>query len=240
MTPLAGRTALVTGASRGIGRAIADLLEREGAVVVRVARTTSGESPSEALRQSGGHDRRVELKCDVTLESEVRRLADTVLGTVGAPDILVNNAGAFLLKPVAETTVEEFHRQLDVNVVGGFLVLRAFLPAMVERGGHIVTIGSVADHIAFPGNAAYGASKFGLRGLHDALRVEYAGKGLRMTLISPGPTDTSLWDPVNPERHADLPDRAGMLQATDVAEAVLFAVTRPERANVELLYLMPS
>jgi len=240
MTALTGRTALVTGASRGIGRAVADLFEREGAVVVRVARTTSGESPSEVLRKSGGYDRRVELKCDVTLESEVRRLADTVLGTVGAPDVLVNNAGAFLLKPVSETTAEEFHHQLDVNVVGGFLVLRAFLPAMVERGGHIVTIGSVADHIAFPGNAAYGASKYGLRGLHHALRVEYAGTGLRMTLISPGPTDTSLWDPVNPERRADVPDRAGMLQATDVAEAVLFAVTRPERATVELLRLMPS
>jgi NADP-dependent 3-hydroxy acid dehydrogenase YdfG len=125
-------------------------------------------------------------------------------------------------------------------VVGGFLVLRAFLPAMVERGGHVVTIGSVADHIAFPGNAAYGASKYGLRGLHEALRAEYAGRGLRMTLISPGPTDTSLWDPVNPERRDDVPDRAGMLQATDVAEAVLFAVTRPERANVELIHLMPS
>jgi NAD(P)-dependent dehydrogenase (short-subunit alcohol dehydrogenase family) len=240
MTPLAGKTALVTGASRGIGRAIADLFEREGAVVVRVARTTSGESPAEAARKSGGRDRRVEIKCDVTLESDVRRLADTVLGTVGAPDVLVNNAGAFLLKPAAETTAEEFRQQLDVNVIGGFLVLRAFLPAMAQRGGHVVTIGSVADHVAFPGNAAYGASKFGLRGLHEALRVEFAGQGLRMTLISPGPTDTSLWDPVNSAHLHDVPERAGMLQATDVAEAVLFAVTRPERANVELLHLMPS
>jgi NADP-dependent 3-hydroxy acid dehydrogenase YdfG len=240
MTALAGKTALVTGASRGIGRAIADLFEQEGAIVVRVARTTTGESATEARRKSGGHDRRIEIKCDITLESDVRRLADTVLGTVGAPDVLVNNAGAFLLKPAAETTAEEFQHQLDVNVMGGFLVLKAFLPAMTERGGHIVTIGSVADHVAFPGNAAYGASKYGLRGLHEALRAECAGKALRMTLISPGPTDTSLWDPVNPERRHDVPDRAGMLQATDVAEAVLFVVTRPERANVELLHLMPS
>jgi NAD(P)-dependent dehydrogenase (short-subunit alcohol dehydrogenase family) len=240
MTQLAGKTALVTGASRGIGRAIADLFESEGAVVVRVARTAADESPRDALRKSGGHDRRIELKCDITLESDVRRLAETVLGTVGAPDVLVSNAGAFLLKPAAETSAEEFHHQLDVNVVGGFLILRAFLPAMLERGGHVVTVGSVADHIGFPGNVAYGASKYGLRGLHEALRAEYAGKGVRMTLISPGPTDTSLWDPVNPERRDDVPDRAGMLQANDVAEAVLFVVTRPERANVELLYLMPS
>lgn len=240
MTLLAGKTALVTGASRGIGRAIADLLEREGALVVRIARTTTGESPLEAMRKSGGRDRRVELKCDITLESDVRRLAETVLGTVGPPDVLVNNAGAFLLKPAADTTAEEFRHQLDVNVLGGFLVLQAFLPAMLERGGHIVTVGSVADHVGFPGNVAYGASKYGLRGLHEALRAEYGGKGIRMTLISPGPTDTSLWDPVNPDRRDDLPDRTGMLQATDVAEAVLFAVTRPERANVELIYLMPA
>lgn len=240
MTLLAGRTVLVTGASRGIGRAIADLFEREGALVVRVARTVSGETPLEGIRKSGGRDRRVELRADVTLESDVQRLAETVLGTLGAPDVLVNNAGAFLLKPVADTTAEEFRHQLDVNIVGSFLMLRAFLPAMAERGGHVVTIGSVADHVGFPGNAAYGASKYGLRGLHEALKAEYAGKGIRLTLISPGPTDTSLWDPVNPARRDDLPDRAGMLQPTDVADAVLFTVTRPERANVELLRLMPS
>jgi NADP-dependent 3-hydroxy acid dehydrogenase YdfG len=207
MTALAGRTALVTGASRGIGRAIADLFEREGALVVRVARTVTAERPLDAL---------------------------------GPPDVLVNNAGTFLLKPAADTSAEEFRRQVDVNLVGGFLVLKALLPAMAERGGHVVTIGSVADHLGFPGNVAYGASKYGLRGLHESLRAEYAGQGVRMTLISPGPTDTTLWDPVDPDRRDDLPNRAGMLQPDDVAETVLFAVTRPDRANVELLHLMPS
>jgi NAD(P)-dependent dehydrogenase (short-subunit alcohol dehydrogenase family) len=240
MTALAGRTALVTGASRGIGRAIADLFEREGALVVRVARTVTAERPLDALRQSGGRDRRVELKCDVTLETDVQRMAETVLGTIGPPDVLVNNAGTFLLKPAADTSAEEFRRQVDVNLVGGFLVLKALLPAMAERGGHVVTIGSVADHLGFPGNVAYGASKYGLRGLHESLRAEYAGQGVRMTLISPGPTDTTLWDPVDPDRRDDLPNRAGMLQPDDVAETVLFAVTRPDRANVELLHLMPS
>jgi NAD(P)-dependent dehydrogenase (short-subunit alcohol dehydrogenase family) len=240
MTLLAGKTALVTGASRGIGRAIADAFEREGALVVRVARTVTGESPLDALRKSGGRDRRVELRCDVTLEGDVRRLVETVLGTIGAPDVLVNNAGTFLLKPAADTSAEEFRQQVDVNLVGGFLVLKAFLPAMAERGGHVVTIGSVADHLGFPGNVAYGASKYGLRGLHEALRAEYAGQGIRMTLISPGPTDTTLWDPVDPDRRDDVPSRAGMLQPSDVAEAVLFAVTRSDRANVELLHLMPA
>jgi len=146
-----------------------------------------------------------------------------------------------VLKPLAETTAEEFRRQVEVNLVGAFLVARAMVPPMARReAGHVVTIGSIADHRAFAGNAGYAASKFGLRGLHETLRAEFAGSGLRFTLISPGPTDTTLWDPVEPDRRDDLPSRARMLQAGDVADAVRFAVTRPPRANVELLRLMPT
>ena len=242
MSALEGRTALVTGASRGIGLAIADALEADGALVVRVARGVAPRDSEVALlRPTGGVDRRIELRCDVTLEHEVQRLTETVRETIGAPDILVNNAGAFVLKPLAETTAEEFRRQVEVNLVGAFLVARAMVPPMARReAGHVVTIGSIADHRAFAGNAGYAASKFGLRGLHETLRAEFAGSGLRFTLISPGPTDTTLWDPVEPDRRDDLPSRARMLQAGDVADAVRFAVTRPPRANVELLRLMPT
>ncbi|MDH3497602.1 MAG: SDR family oxidoreductase [Gemmatimonadota bacterium] len=239
MSALAGKVALVTGASRGIGAAVADALEAAGALAVRISRTAAGDTPLAAIRRSGGADRRIELRCDVSLEHEVHRVAETMLGTVGAPDLLVHSAGAFLLKPLESTSAEEFRRQLDVNLTGAFLVLRAFVPAMAKRGGHVITIGSIADHVAFPGNAAYGASKHGLRGLHEVLRAEYEGSGLRFTLLSPGATDTSLWDPIDPDRRDDLPDRAGMLQASDVAEAVLFAATRSRRAHVELLRLMP-
>jgi NAD(P)-dependent dehydrogenase (short-subunit alcohol dehydrogenase family) len=235
VTPLGSKAAVVTGASRGIGRAVAEALEGAGALVVRLARSVSDERPLDGLRRTDGVDRRVEIRCDVTLERDVRRAADTILATIGAPDILVNNAGGFLLKPAADTSVAEFQQQLEVNLLGAFLVLRTFLPAMTERGGHVVTIGSIADHTALPGNAAYAASKFGLRGLHETLRAEYQGKGLRFTLISPGATDTSLWDPIDPDRRPDLPDRAAMLQPTDVADAVLFAVTRREGVNVEMM-----
>jgi NADP-dependent 3-hydroxy acid dehydrogenase YdfG len=242
VSALEGRTALVTGASRGIGLAIADALEADGALVVRVARSVaSRDSEVGLLRRTGGVDRRIELRCDVTLEHEVQRLAETVRETIGAPDILVNNAGSFLLKPVTHTTAEEFRQQLEVNLVGAFLVARALLPPMAARGGgHVVTLGSVADHQAFPGNAAYAASKYGLRGLHQTLRAEFAESRIRFTLISPGPTDTTLWDPIDPDRRDDLPSRDRMLQADDVAEAVRFAVTRPPRMTVELMRVMPT
>ena len=124
--------------------------------------------------------------------------------------------------------------------VGAFLVANAFAGELVDRGGHLVTVGSVADHAAFPGNAAYAASKYGLRGLHEVMTAEYAPRGLRTTLISPGATDTAAWDSVDPDRHEDLPDRAGMLRPEDVADAVLFAVSRPPHANVDLMWLNPT
>lgn len=215
MTRLAGRRAIVTGASRGIGRAVAEALEAEGAEVVRVARS---------------------LGCDCTRPDDVAALADRV----GTPDVLVNNAGAFLLKPLADTSPEEFRLQLEANTLGPFLMLRAFLPRMVAAGrGHVITVGSIADDLGLPGNAAYGASKWGLRGLHEVARAEAAGSGVRFTLVSPGPTDTALWDAVDPDTRDDLPDRAAMMRADDVADAVRFVATRPAGANVDVLRINP-
>lgn len=239
MSALEGISAVVTGASRGIGAAVADALETAGALAVRLSRSAATDTPLAAIRRSRGVDRRIELRCDISRESDVQRVAEMVLGTLGAPDVLVHCAGTFLLKPLESTSAEDFRTQLDVNLTGAFLVLRAFVPAMAKRGGHVLTIGSIADHVAFPGNTAYGASKWGLRGLHEVLRAEYEGSGVRFTLLSPGATDTSLWDPIDPDRRDDLPDRAAMLQASDVADAVLFAATRSPRAHVELLRLMP-
>jgi NADP-dependent 3-hydroxy acid dehydrogenase YdfG len=112
---------------------------------------------------------------------------------------------------------------------------------MVGRGsGHFVTIGSIADHAAYPGNSAYAASKHGLRGLHEVLRAELAGSGIRATLVSPGSVNTDMWNPVNPDAKQGFVRRADMLRAEDVAEAVLFAVTRPARVDVTEIRLMPG
>lgn len=225
---------MVTGASRGIGAAIAEALAGEGARVVRLARSLGRGG------QGGRGGPVVDYRCDVTDADRVAAVRDGVLAEVGVPDILVNNAGTFLLKPFAETTPAEFRGQLEVNVTGVFLVARAFIPAMGERGrGDVVTVGSVSDHVAYAGNAAYGASKWAARGLHEVLAAELADSALRLTLVSPGPTNTDLWDPVAPDTRDDVPDRATMLRPRDVAEAVRWVVTRPVGVSVPLLRIMP-
>lgn len=223
--------AVVTGASRGIGAAIADALLGEGATVVRLARSLTDRTEG----------RRLDLPCDVTDQDQVAGAAGRVRDSVGTPDLLVNNAGSFLLAPFDATELADFDNQVNIGVRGPFLVLRAFLPAMrAAHRGLVVTIGSIADHVGLPGNAAYGAAKFAVRGLHEALVAESQGSGLRFTLVSPGPTDTAAWDPVDPDRRPGFTPRARMLRPADVAEAVTFIATRPPHVHVDWLRLGPA
>jgi NAD(P)-dependent dehydrogenase (short-subunit alcohol dehydrogenase family) len=228
---VAGRVALVTGASRGIGAATAEALAREGATVIRVART---------LRE-GAHGRVQDIPCDLTDETQVDRLAARVIDQHGAPDVVVSNAGAFLLRPLESTSATELELQLATNIKAPFAVAKGFLPAMRNAGrGTFITVGSVADHIGFPENAAYAASKYGLRGLHETLLAEYKDSGVRLTLVSPGATDTAVWDPFNPDQRKGFMPRAGMLRPADVAEAILFVANRPAHVQIDWLRLGPS
>lgn len=231
MSPLTGRCAVVTGASRGIGYAVAEALHRAGAAVVRAARSLV----------PGEQDRRIDVRCDITRAADVEALTVATRAAFGVPDFVVNGAGSFLLKPLEAIQPEEFAAQLAAGLQGAFHVARAFLPSMRERGsGRLVTLGSVADHRAFPENAAYGAAKFGLRGLHEALREEFRGSGVLCTLVSPGPTDTAAWDPVDPDHRPGFVPRAAMLRPEDVAEAVLWVATRPDRVDIEWIRLGPA
>jgi NADP-dependent 3-hydroxy acid dehydrogenase YdfG len=233
--PLAGRTALVTGASRGIGRATAEALSAAGASVVLVAR---GADALDAAAAACGPRARA-IPADVADPGQAARLVEQVLAGLGAPpDVLVNNAGVFSLHPVHDTSLDDFAATVGVNLIAPFHLLRAFLPAWRARGhGHVVTVGSVADRHPFPDNGAYAASKFGARALHEVVRAETQGTGVRCTLVSPGPVDTPLWDPLQPETREGFPTREAMLRAADVADAIVFAVTRPPHVNVDELRL---
>lgn len=230
------RTALVTGASRGIGRATADRLATLGVLVAALAR--SGDALAELARAHP--DGRVlplvaDLR-DVDATGRALNLARSAFG--GAPDLLVNNVGVFVVAPAHETDVDAFTALLDANLAAPFRLVRAMLPEMRARGaGHLVTIGSVADRNTFPGNAAYAASKYGLRALHEVLRAECRGTGVRCTLVSPGPVDTPLWDPLDPDHREGFTPRAAMLAADDVADAIIYAATRRPEVNVDELRL---
>ncbi len=228
------RLALVTGASRGIGRAISNVLLQAGARVVCLARTFE-------QRVITAQGRETDIRCDVTDPTAVDRVLTWVRAEQGLPDIVVNNAGVFLVKSVGDTTPAEFGAVLAANLSAPFFVARALVPDLVRRGsGDLVTIGSIADHVTFPDSTAYAASKFGVRGLHQALAAELAGSGVRTTLVSPGPVDTEMWDPIDPDSRAGFMRRRDMLRAEDVAHAVLFAVTQPPGVDISEIRIMPS
>ena len=221
----------MTGASRGIGLAVAEALHATGMHVVRLARSLRNRTS----------ERMTDIAGDVTKPADVKSAVDQVVGALGVPDIVVNNAGIFLIKPLAETRLEDFTDTLTTNLTSAFLLAHAIVPKMVQRGsGHLVTIGSISDYIGFPGSTAYAASKFGLRGMHEVIRAETARSGVRTTLVSPGPVDTDIWDPVDPDSKPGFTKRKDMMRAEDIAAAVVYAVTQPEHVTITEIRLLPT
>jgi 3-oxoacyl-[acyl-carrier protein] reductase len=232
------KTALVTGGSRGIGLAIARALVREG---VRVALIARGAEELEARAKELGSGT-IAVAADVSISSEVERAIRQVRDAFGdVPDLLINNAGIFNPKPLHELTPDEFERMMKINLIAPFFVLRALLPAWRERGkGHVITIGSIADRSIFADNGAYSASKFGIRAMHEVLRAETKSTGVRTTLISPSATDTPIWETVTLAPGNRFPPRDKMLGADAVADAVVWAATRPANVNVDELRITAS
>jgi len=227
---LAGQMAVVTGASRGIGAAVADLLRSEGAMVVRTARRLPDPAPA---GEAG-------ITADLATDEGLDAFVGAVLA-IGVPDLVVSNAGGFALGPLESTPGSVLDELYRINLRAPYELARRLLAPMRERGsGRHVLIGSVADHVAMAGNAAYAATKFGARGLHEVLREEYRGSGVLCSLVSPGPVDTPLWDPVDPDSRSDLPSRASMLRPADVAEAVRWIATRPRHVDVGVIQLGPA
>lgn len=235
---LNGRSALVTGASGGIGAAVSRRLVEAGAHVWMVAR---GQARLEAAAQAAGG---TPLQADLARQEgrdAVGRAVQEAVGADGAVDILVNAAGSFDLAPVSTTDPDMFDRMLDGNLRAPFLAIRALLPAMLSAGrGTVVTIGSIAGRHAFPHNGAYSAAKFGIRGLHAVLDQELHGTGVRATLLEPAATDTAIWDDIDRDANPGLPPREAMLSPDRVADAVHYIVTRPPEIRIPVFAVQRS
>lgn len=226
---LAGRRIVLTGATGGIGRAVAQRLARSGAELLLIGRR------AQVLEALASDLRALAVAGDLTDGSFIAGIPTRVAELWGAaPDVLINNAGAFELAPFGSTDPATFENLLAVNLRVPFELARMWLPEMIERrSGHIVNVGSIAGRIAFAGNAAYSASKFGLRGLHEVLVEELHGTGVRATWVEPSAVNTPLWDRFEPDSRPDLPSREHMLVPEAVAEAVHFAVSRRDDVTIE-------
>jgi NAD(P)-dependent dehydrogenase (short-subunit alcohol dehydrogenase family) len=199
--PLAGKLALITGASKGLGKAMALALAAAGARLILVSRDRARlELTADAICQRGGQ---ADLfKTDVTDETQVRDLERRVLQEIGPVQILINNAGVNNRKPITDFTLAEWRNVLDTNLTSAFLVCRSFVPPMRERGyGRIINMTSIMSHVALPGRTAYAASKTALLGFTRALALELAPDKITVNGISPGPIATEMNLPIlqNPE-----------------------------------------
>lgn len=229
---LKGTTALVTGASSGLGRAISVALADKGACVGLLARSEDklAEVKGE-IESSGG--RAVALPADVTKPDEIADAVERLVRGVDGLDILVNNAGLGIFKPVAEMSIEEWDKHINVMLRGAFVVTHASLPHMFERErGHIVNISSLWAKRFCATCAAYTAAKFGVRGFSDSLREECRCHNVKVTNVMPGTVDTPFFDKSNWQAdlsHALLPE--------DVGSVIVGLLEMPDRAVVEEVVL---
>jgi NADP-dependent 3-hydroxy acid dehydrogenase YdfG len=234
---LHGKVALVTGASRGIGRATARLLAGHGADVIITARSAP-ELDSLASEISALGRQSLVVPADVSEEAAVARLQEQALARFSRVDILVNNAGVGKYGPISDLSVADYDWMMDSNMRSSFLCTHAFLPGMLaRRQGWIVFVGSVAGLKGLPGEAVYNATKFAQYGFAQSLDYETREQGVKVTYLAPGGVHTYF--AFGTGRTEGDPNLEKMMDPETVAEAVLYAVTQPDKARVFLVGLRP-
>jgi NADP-dependent 3-hydroxy acid dehydrogenase YdfG len=241
---LKDRIALVTGASSGIGEATALALAEQGAKVAIAARRKE-RLEQLAAKLAGLGAQPLLLVADLAAEAEAQRIVRETEAHYGRLDILINNAGVMYLEPVAEADLGRWRNMLELNLLSLIASTQAALGGMrARRDGHIVNISSVAGRVANPNAAAYAATKFGVVGFSESLRREVYKDNIRVSVIEPGMVDTELREHVGHEASRRAVNaRAGemrQLQAEDIADTILFCVTRPDYVCINEVLLRPT
>lgn len=230
-----GKTAIVTGSTRGIGRAIVEALLREGMNVCVSARKMEDVERAVRELQTVGEGGVTGAACDVRDEGEVKALFEHVAAEFGGVDVLVNNAGIGIYKPVAELTPEDFRAVLETNLFGVFYCVREALPLMKRRGGgYVINISSLAGANAHPRMAAYNASKFALNGFSEALMQEVRHDGIKVSYIMPGSVNTEFGGDTVTE------DQNWQLTPEDVSRVVVDLLGHDERSLPSRVEIRPS
>lgn len=242
MSKLSGKTALISGASSGIGRATARALAAENVSVMLAARRKERlESLKKEIDAMGG--RAACQVTDVTRPKHFRQAAEAAIEHFGGIDVLFNNAGVMPLSYMAKGHLEEWHRMVDVNIKGVLNGIAATLPHFLERGeGHLINVSSVAGHVVFPGSAVYSGTKFAVQAISEGLRMElHPQTRIRVTLISPGAVSTELAESIS---DADVLENWKQTPVTPmaperIASAVLYAVSQPPEVDVSEIIVRP-
>ncbi len=231
---LTGRTAIVTGGTKGIGYAIAEALLKEAANVFICARQEDDLTTS--LERLAAHGNASGKVCDVRSEADVKAMVDECVRVFKGVDILINNAGiGYFGKTVEETSGDQFRQTLETNLFGVFYACRLAIPLMRKRGGgYIINISSLAGQNAHPRMAAYNASKFGLNGFSEALMQEVRHDNIKVSYICPGSVNTSFGGDTPADKNA------WQLQPPDIAEVVIDLLRFDKRALPSKIEIRPS